>query len=190
MPSSSRSPDPGAEGEHRGVAGLDLVGVAKILEDVGHGRQQHRHRLASLVRPEHRRAAKRDVTGEDLVEGGEVLALGRRPEQVALHAGTLARPEAVRSRPTADHTRGYARADEPTHPQGPRRRVRLRLSRHPLRRDPRRLVRRPGRDGRRDPVPRERDARPQRPARAARGGRAPLRAVRRRSARSTRRTAP
>ena len=76
--------------------------------------------------------------------------------------------------------RGYARCDERDRCQGTRRRVRLDVPGHALRRDPRRLVRRAGGDGRRDPVPRERHARAQRPARAARGGRAPLRALRRR----------
>ncbi len=71
----------------------------------------------------------------------------------------------------------------------PGRRLHLRPSRDVLRRDPRRLVRRAGGDGRRDAVPRERHARPQRPARAPRGGRAPLRARSAASARSTRRTA-
>ena len=61
---------------------------------------------------------------------------------------------------------------------GGRRRPAARRSR--LRRAARRLVRRARGDGRRDAVPRERDARPQRAARAARGGGASLRALRRR----------
>ena len=79
-------------------------------------------------------------------------------------------------------SRGYAGrrngGDRLSQAAGRRRRPAARRPR--LRRAARRLVRRPGGHGRRDAVPRERDARPQRPARAARGGGAPLRALRRR----------
>ena len=92
MPSSVAVADPGAEGEDRRPGRLDLVGVREVLEDLDDRRQQHRDRVAPLVGLEHRRAAEDDVVGEDLLEAGEVLALGRGTEPVALHAGTLSLP--------------------------------------------------------------------------------------------------
>ena len=187
MPSSVAVADPGAECEHRSSGRLDLVRVREVLEDLGDRCQQHRDRVAPLVGLEHRRTAEADVVGEDLLEGGEVLALGRGTESVALHAEhaipfrRLHACDGRRSMIRVEHTaRGYPRSDERDRCQGTRRRVRLALPGHALRRDPRRLVRRAGGDGRRDPVPRKRHARAQRPARAARGGRASLRALRRR----------
>src|SRR3954469_11867078 len=56
--------DRGGEGEYCCAVSLGLVGVAKVLEDRGDRRQEHRDSSTTLVGAEHRRAAEDGALGE------------------------------------------------------------------------------------------------------------------------------
>ena len=116
MPSSSRSPTRALKASVGGVAGLDLVGVAEVLEHLNHRAEQQGHRLSPLVRLEDHRAAEGDVLGEELVHARRSPWPRRPRENGSLF--TCAHPTAAPV-DRAGGQRGGRRAGAPA-PSGPR----------------------------------------------------------------------
>src|SRR5262249_39137784 len=104
-------PDPRREHQHRGIAGLDLVEVAEILEDLDHVAEDDAQRLDPFIRLEDGGAAEDDVGREQLGPGGEVLRLGGAAERIALHRG---RPYSLPSHSTGPALSTWAPSGRPS----------------------------------------------------------------------------
>ena len=84
-PCSSRSPTRASNTRTARVAGLDLVDVAEVLEDLDDRAEDHLDRVAALVGLEDHRAAEGRVGANSSSACSEVLGLGGGTEGIASH---------------------------------------------------------------------------------------------------------